>query len=195
MEERQMMDADPLKLGAVYIEQDGGSDTHPDTFDVQFEGGAPGTELTRLVIDGDHGPKGLSVGDMIFDTVVGGLGADHAWDFQVVSLTGGGSVVAHVTDGSSQLTLDLVGFHAGDRLRFSIDVDEIQQFDPEVTDLDEINSGVDPIASGVEFQDSTLTGTFQEPHNYDATGTVKFKNLYDPLFASSHLLISQGNQN
>lgn len=193
MEERQMLDADPIHLGAVYIEQDGGSDVHPDTFDVQFEGGAPGTEMSQLVIDGDHGPKGLSFGDMIFDTVAGGLGADQAWGFQMVSITGGGSVTAHVTDGSSLLVLDFTGFHAGDRLRFSIDVDEIQQFDPTVTDLNEINSGIDPIASGVEFQDSLLSGTFKEPHNYDATGSVKFKNFYDPLFAGSHLLVTQGN--
>lgn len=195
MEERQMLDADPLKLGVVYIEQDGGSDLHGDTFDVQFEGGALGTELRRLVIDGDHGPKGLSVGDMIFDTVEGGLGADHAFSFQVISLTGGGSVTASVVDGSSQLILNFTGFRAGDKLRFSIDVDEIQQFDPAVTNLDEINSGIDPIASGVEFQDSLLTATFQEPHHFDATGTVKFKNFYDPLFTGSRLLVSSGNAN
>ena len=193
MEERQMLDADPLKLGVVYIEEDGGSDLHGDTFEVQFQGGAAGTELTRVVIDGDHGPQGLSVGDMIFDTSFGGLGADQAYAFQLVSITGGGSVTASVVDGSSRLVLDFSGFHAGDKLRFSIDVDEIQQFDPAVTDLFEINSGVDPIASGVEFQDSLLTGTFRESHHYDVSGTVKFKNLYDPLFAGSNLLISSGN--
>src|SRR6185503_20583995 len=100
MEERQMLDADPLKLGVVYIEEDGGSDMHGDTFEVQFQGGAPGTELSRVIIDGDHGPQGISVGDMIFDTVHGGLGADQAFAFQVVSLTGGGSVTASVVDGS-----------------------------------------------------------------------------------------------
>src|SRR5436190_1575408 len=89
MEERQMLDADPLKLGVVYIEEDGGSDLHGDTFEVQFQGGAPGTVLSRVVIDGDHGPKGISVGDMIFDTAQGGLGADHAFAFQVVAITGG----------------------------------------------------------------------------------------------------------
>lgn len=102
MEERQMLDADPLKLGAVYIEEDGGSDLHGDTFELQFQGGAPGTELSRVVIDGDHGPQGLSFGDMIFDTVAGGLGADHAFGFQIVSITGGGTVVASVVDGSSR---------------------------------------------------------------------------------------------
>ena len=195
MEERQMLDADPLKLGVVYIEEDGGSDLHGDTFEVQFQGGAPGTELTRVVIDGDHGPQGLSFGDMIFDTSLGGLGADQSFAFQLVSISGGGSVAASVVDGSSRLVLDFSGFHAGDKLRFSIDVDEIQQFDSAVTNLDEINSGVDPIASGVEFQDSLLTGTFKEAHHYDVSGTVKFKNVYDPHFAGTNLLISSGNPN
>ena len=195
MEERQMLDADPLKLGVVYIEEDGGSDLHGDTFEVQFQGGAPGTELTRVVIDGDHGPQGLSFGDMIFDTSLGGLGADQSFAFQLVSISGGGSVAASVVDGSSRLVLDFSGFHAGDKLRFSIDVDEIQQFDSAVTNLDEINSGVDPIASGVEFQDSLLTGTFKEAHHYDVSGTVKFKNVYDLHFAGTNLLISSGNPN
>lgn len=197
MEQRQMMDADPIKLGVIYIEEDGGSDLHGDTFEVQFQGGASGTQLSRLVIDGDHGPQGISVGDMIFDTVhsASSLGADQAFAFQIVSISGGGTVSATVQDGSSKLILDFTNFKAGDKLRFSIDVDEIQQYDTSITNLDEINSGVDPIASGVEFQDSLLTGTFQEPHYYDATGTVKFKNLYDPLFAGTNLLISSGNAN
>lgn len=74
MEERQMMDADPIKLGVVYIEEDSGSDLHGDTFELMFEGGAANTELTRLVIDTDHGPAGRSVGDLFFDTVKGGWG-------------------------------------------------------------------------------------------------------------------------
>jgi hypothetical protein len=59
MEERQLMDADPIKLGIVYIEEDTGSDLHGDTFEIMFEGGAPGTELTRLVINTDRGQRGL----------------------------------------------------------------------------------------------------------------------------------------
>jgi len=43
MEPRQMLSADPLRIGAVYVEDDIGSDIHGDTFHVTFEGGAPGT--------------------------------------------------------------------------------------------------------------------------------------------------------
>jgi protocatechuate 3,4-dioxygenase beta subunit len=193
MEERRLLDADPIRVGVTYLEDDSGHDAGGDTFQVSFEGGAPGTELTHLLIDGDHYAPGLSYGDMIFDTVQGGLGADGAFPFKVLSSTGIGSVTAHVDDGSSQLRLDFTGFHAGEKLIFSIDVDEVQDFTPGTTDLTTINQGVDPIASGVEFQGSHLTADFKAPHYYDVSGTGEFRNFYDPLFAGSDLLLSQGN--
>src|SRR5688572_19408146 len=103
MEERQLMDADPLKLGVVYIEEDSGSDLHGDTFEVMFEGGAPGTELTRLVIGTDQGAVGRSVGDLLFDTVKGGWGADDAFNMQIVSQTGIQEVTWTVEDGGTKL--------------------------------------------------------------------------------------------
>jgi hypothetical protein len=147
MEERRMMDADPIKIGAVYIEQDSGSDLHGDTFEIQFEGGQSGSELTRLVIDTDQGPAGRSVGDLIFDTVKGGWGADEAFALQIVSKNGIEDVKWHVEDGGTRLVFDFKGFHAGDKLVFSIDVDEIQDYDPSITNQDLINEGVDPIRS------------------------------------------------
>lgn len=193
MEPRTMLDADPIKVGIVYIEEDSGSDKHGDTFMIKFEGGEPGTELTHLEINGDHGPAGLSFGDMIFDTVKGGYGADEAFPLQIVSQGGIQQVHYSVVDGTSILRFDFVGFHAGDKLIFTIDVDEVQEWDPNETNLDIINQGIDPIASGVEFQGSTMTATFKEPHSYDVTGTKEFRNLYDPLFAGSGLLITGTN--
>jgi len=195
MEERRLLDADPIKIGAIYIEADSGSDLHGDTFQVLFEGGATGTELTRLVIDGDQGSAGLSVGDMIFDTVKGGLGADEAFPLQVVSSSGIDHVSWQVSDGGSKLIFEFRGFNAGDKLVFSIDVDEVQDFDPSETNQQTINEGIDPIASGVEFQGSHLTGNFHAPHYHDISGTSEYRNIYDPLFAGTHLLISQGNAN
>jgi hypothetical protein len=195
MEERRLMDADPIKVGAVYIEEDSGSDLHGDTFEIQFEGGQSGSELTRLVIDTDQGPAGRSVGDLIFDTVKGGWGADEAFSLQIVSKNGIEDVQWHVEDGGTRLVLDFKGFHAGDKLVFSIDVDEVQDYDPAITNQDLINEGDDPITSGVEFQGSMLTGTFTEFHHFDATATSEFRNLYDNLFVGSNLLISPSNPN
>jgi serine-aspartate repeat-containing protein C/D/E len=193
LEERRLMDADPVKIGVTYLEEDSGSDQHGDTFQILFEGGAPGTEVTQLVINGDHGPAGLSVGDMIFDTIKGGLGADEAFNLQVVSSTGIQNVSWQVSDGGMTLTFNFQGFNAGEKLVFSIDVDEVQDFDPTETNQQTINEGIDPIASGVEFQGSKLTAKFQAPHYHDIQGTSEFRNLYDPQFNGSNLLISQGN--
>lgn len=187
------MNADPIRIGVTYLETDSGSDLHGDQFQVLFEGGAPGTELTRLVIDGDKGPPGLSLGDMIFDTVKGGLGADKAFPLQILSSHGIDHVSWQVADGSSALVFEFRGFHAGEKLIFSIDVDEVQEYDPAETDLERINEGIDPIASGVEFQGSRFTATFQARHYYDVSGTAEFRNQYDGLFTGSTLLISQGN--
>jgi len=195
MEERRMMDADPIKLGGVYIEEDSGSDLHGDTFEIKFEGGAPGTKLTRLEINTDHGPAGRSVGDLFFDTVKGGWGADEAFAMQIVSKNGIDSVTWHVEDGGTLLVFEFVGFDVGEKLVFSIDVDEVQDFDPAETNMNIINEGIDPITSGVEFQGSMLKGTFQAPHYYDVTGQGEFRNSYDNLFAGSNLLISGSNPN
>jgi serine-aspartate repeat-containing protein C/D/E len=193
MEDRRLLDADPIKIGVTYLEGDSGSDLHGDTFQIMFQGGAPGTEVTRLVIDGDQNTPGLSFGDMIFDTVKGGLGADEAFPLQVVSSTGIDQVSWQVADGSSSLVFQFRGFNAGEKLIFSIDVDEVQDFDPAQTDINIINEGIDPIASGVEFQGSHLTADFHAPHYHDINGTSEFRNQYDPLFAGTNLLVSQGN--
>jgi hypothetical protein len=161
MEERRLLDADPIRIGVTYLEDDSGHDAHGDMLQIAFEGGAPGTELTHLVIDGDHYAPGLSFGDMIFDTVNGGLGADGAFPLQVLSSSGIGNVSWHVEDGSSLLTFDFQGFNAGEKLIFTVDVDEMQDFTPGTTDINTINQGMDPIASGVEFQGSHLTAAFQ----------------------------------
>jgi len=195
MEERRMMDADPIKVGVTYLEEDSGSDLHGDSFEILFQGGAPNTELTRLVIDGDKGAPGLSVGDMIFDTIKGGLGADEAFNLQIVSSTGIQEVTWEVIDGGSKLVFNFKGFHAGEKLVFIVDVDEVQDFDPNQTNQQLINEGIDPIASGVEFQGSMLTADFKAPHYFDTSGTGEFRNIYDPLFSGSSLLKSQGNAN
>ncbi|MEY4177100.1 MAG: hypothetical protein RLY70_674, partial [Planctomycetota bacterium] len=196
MERRQLMAADPARLGVVYIEEDSGADIHGDTFEVQFEGGAPGTQLTRLVINTDQGAPGYSRGDLVFDTLHEGVGADEAFPMTVLSRNGIDSVAWKVVDGGQRLELEFTGFEAGERLVFSIDVDEIQHIDPSIDpakNLAVFNGGVDPIASGVEFQGSTATAAFVAPHYADASGDGVFMNVYDPLFAGTDLLRTDNN--
>ena len=63
LEPRQLMAGD-LHLGAVYFEDATGDDAGGDIIQVTFEGGAPGTQLTRIVIDGDKLGDGLTAGDV-----------------------------------------------------------------------------------------------------------------------------------
>ncbi|MHB8972532.1 MAG: SdrD B-like domain-containing protein, partial [Pirellulaceae bacterium] len=196
MEPRRMLSASPLTLGTIYIEEDLGSDLHGDRFEVQFAGGAADTELTRLVINGDRGAPGFSMGDVIFDTLPTGYGADAAAGFHVEQLTASNPnahVEAHVNDGESLLTLDLYGFRAGDKLVFSIDVDEVQFFETSETDVQKINDGIDPITSGVEFQGSQVVASFTAPHYRDAEGNGLFWNRYNDALTTSGLDLSEDN--
>jgi hypothetical protein len=174
MEGRRLLNADPIRIGAVYVEEDVGTDAHGDSFEITFVGGSAGTELTRLVINGDQSEEGFGDDDMLFDTAAGGRGADQPFAFQITSLQTAdpsATVTATVVDGTSLLTLDFTGFRAGDRLKFSIDVDEVEDFNPLETNLSVINDGFDPIASGVEFQSTKLLGFFSAPHYHPASGT------------------------
>lgn len=194
MEPRRLMAVAPLSLGVTYLEEDSGADLHGDTFEVQFEGGAPNTQLTRLVIDTDQGTTGYSRGDLIFDTLYGGFGADEAFPLTIVSKSGIGAVTWRVVDGGQTLEFEFSGFEAGDRLVFSIDVDEIQQYDP-ADDQAHVNEGIDPIASGVEFQGSSARGQFRAPDYFDSQGAATFRNVYDPLFVGTDLLRTDQNLN
>jgi len=182
MEPRRLLAADPLRVGVVYVEEDVGSDLHGDTFEVTFEGGAAGTELTRLVISGDQHEPGFGERDVLFDTAPTGHGTDASFPFQIISLTSQApqaAVNATVSDGGTELVLEFVGFRAGDKLVFQIDVDEVEDFDPFETDLSRINEGLDPLTSGVEFQGSRLTASFSAPHYHDVSESGEFRNRYD----------------
>ncbi len=190
------MAADPIQIGGVYVEEDLGSDLHGDRFEVTFQGGASGTQLTRLTIDGDLNTPGFGLGDLFFDTVESGLGADHAFDFQIVELVTSNpaaTVQATVEDGSTKLVLDFTNFVAGDRLVFLIDVDEVQFYDPNETDINIINEGFDPIASGVEFQNTLFRAEFSAPHYEDAIGEDRFLNRYDDWIDRTGLPLPRDN--
>jgi serine-aspartate repeat-containing protein C/D/E len=198
MEPRLMFDADPIWVGGVYIEADKGSDLQGDSFYITFTGGAADTQLTQLIINLDQNAPGQSVADNIFDISDAGLGADHGFDFKVeklVSRDNRAKVKATVLDGGMQLELKFENFYAGDRLVFSIDVDEIQHFDPSERNLEEINSGLDPITSGVEFQGSKFQASFVAPHYENIQGQSTYLNRYDSMIAPGNLELPADNEN
>jgi serine-aspartate repeat-containing protein C/D/E len=196
MEKRCLMAADPIWVGGVYIESDVGSDLHGDTFHITFKGGAPGTQLTRLTINTDLNTPGFGLGDLFFDTTDSGYGADHSFAFHVEELNAANSnatVKATVQDGGTLLVLDFTNFVAGDTLTFSIDVDEVQSFDPNERDLSVTNSNFDPITSGVEFQHSVFKAEFTAPHFENVSGQDKYFNVYDAKFAAGGLPLPADN--
>lgn len=182
------MAADPLHVGVVYLETDylsttgdAGADDIADRFLLSFTGGAPGTEIRELTISTDKDNDGLGIGDLIFDTVVGGRGKEGAHPFRVVRINAAdprAAVTGLVDDGGTLLTLQFSHIRAGDTIEFSIDVDEVLRMSP---DLAIFNSRLDVIASGQEFHDSILTAKFVAPHYEDVTAQDIFINDFgDP---------------
>jgi len=179
LEPRQMMAGD-LHVGAVYYENASGDDTGGDTIQVTFEGGAPGTQMTRLVINGDKGPPGPSAGDIFFDTEPGGKGDFHWEPLVIVSNQGFTVKSATVVDGGTQIVFELEGFDIGEKLIFTIDADETQFVDPVTGEMDE-----NAIVEGAEFQRSTFTADFIAPHFYNTSGTGTFFDRFDATFAAN----------
>ena len=194
MEPRLLLSVQPVHVGAVYVEEDLGSDLHGDTLLVTFQGGAPGTQLQRIEINGDQETSGFGSGDVFFDTeelLTGvdhwGYGADRAFPLTIIENDGIDEIRFTVEDGTSRLVLEFAGFEAGDRLLLSIDVDEVEDFDPQESDPQTINDGFDPITSGVEFQGSELSAMVVAPHFALAEATATFLNRYDSLLEGTGL--------
>lgn len=158
MEPRQMLSADPIQVGGVYIEDDSGTDSNPDTFYVSFEGGSDSTQLSQIVIDGNQdGDAGsLNSPDVYFDTADGGRGvggsSDFQWDSRSVGISAD-EVSVTVEDGGTRLVIDVQNFEAGDVLVFGIDVDQFFSTKPD-----------DQVTSGIEFAGSSFQTTFVDPH-------------------------------
>lgn len=175
METRVMLSASPIHLGLIYYEDATGTDESGDTFELTFQGGAPGTQLSRIIIDTDKLGDGLTIGDCFFDTEPGGLGAFGYGPFAAISAEGINSYSVSVADGGTKLILDFTGFDAGERFIFTIDVDEMGFLGPNA------------VAEGNEFEGSRLTAVFVAPHFYDATGEDIFYDAYEAKLAASGL--------
>ena len=167
-----------IHLGAVYFEEATGDDSAGDRIEVTFQGGEPGTQLTQIVIDTDKEGNGLSTGDLFFDISSGGLGAFNFAPLGIQTPQGFTVVSTQVSDGGTKLIINLSGFDAGEKLVFTIDVDEAQFVGGGTVD-------VNSLVEGGEFQRSKLTGTFMAPHYFDATGTGSFFDAYDANFAQA----------
>ena len=196
LEGRCLLATDILQLGVVYTESDFGSDASGDTLEITFNQGAPDTELTRLIIHGDHNQIGYDAGDIIFDIQDHGLGADQSFPFTIAQMSTqypGATVTATVQDGSSTLILDFKEFVAGDRVVLELDVDEVE-IDLHGTDAEK-NEGIDPITSGIEFQGVRIVAEFSAKNYRDSGAMAVFRNSYDATLEASGLDLPKDNEN
>ncbi len=173
MEPRQMMAGDvapQILLGAVYFEEATGDDTKGDVIEVSYVGGAAGTTLDRLVINGDKDGDGRSNGDIFFDIAAGGWGAFESVPLSVQQQNGFTITGVTVVDGGMSIVFDLAGFDAGEKLVFSIDVDEIGSASRGTSNA---------LAEGGEFEFSKLTGEFSAVGYRDLTLNGEFLDAFD----------------
>jgi protocatechuate 3,4-dioxygenase beta subunit len=160
MEERRVLSADPVVAGITFREGDGGLDTQPDYFEVTFQGGAATTQMTSFTLNGDLNADGVrNFGDVFFDT--NGIGAGGSYPFQFdasnsAGVTPSDILSARVSDDGLSLTVELRNFEAGDKLAFTIDVDEMENLRP------------DMIVSGVELEGTLFHASFVD-ENYTFT--------------------------
>ncbi len=182
LESRRLMATDVVPhvlLGSVYWEEATGDDSKPDILQVSFVGGAQGTTLNRITINGDKRQDGLSDGDIFFDTAAGGLGAFQYDGLKIESANGFTVNGVTVVDGGSQIVFDLSGFDAGEKLVFSIDADEAQY-------VDGSNVDANSLVEGAEFQRSIIVGEFTAPGYVPLKLTGTYWDDFDPNFATAH---------
>lgn len=169
-------------VGAVYIEDDSGTDLRGDTFYVAFQGGSSTTTLSRVIIDGKQNgnPNQLGEPDVYFDTDAAnngqdGLGAGGAspflFDSRSIGVTAD-QIKVSVVDGGTRIILDIEDFRAGDVLVFTIDVDQYFSNKPD-----------DQVVSGIEFTGSSLSTVFQDPHYNFASATNPTNGVFQYDFA------------
>ena len=158
LESRKVLSANPVVVGITYHEGDIGQDTTPDHFEVSYVGGSATTRLTQFRINGDQDGSGtVSDGDMLFDVAAGapGTGGFHPFLFDASAssgLTAADIKNVQVSANGLSLIVDVANFAAGDKLAFTIDVDEVE------------GNQLDKIASGVEFEETKFTATFEDAH-------------------------------
>ena len=182
MEPRQLLSAAPIQIGAVYYEDASGEDQDGgDRFEITFLGGAPGTQLTQLTIETEKLGDGLTIGDCLFDTAPGGMGAYLAAPLEIVSQEGIDSVGFSVADGSTTLVFTFAGFDPDDKLVFTVDVDEMGFLGPNA------------VAEGNEFQGSQLKATFIAPHYHDASGSDVFIDDFNGKLQATLLRLPNDN--
>ena len=172
---------DTIQVGGVFsednykeeVEGSQTNDSQPDTFVFGFTGGATGTELTTITLDGDSDEWGLifDIEDVVYDgtDTRGGKYGGVSFKFDAARSSDGVSVTNVVfSDDCKQVTLTVSGLTADKVLAFTVDVDRYRG--------DKFGAGVNPSidVEGVltfettfthdQYEDLKLTGNFKDEY-------------------------------
>ncbi|MCL2624686.1 MAG: SpaA isopeptide-forming pilin-related protein, partial [Planctomycetaceae bacterium] len=190
LEERQMLAADPIIFGSVFLEGSVENDFEGDTFIIAWNQGETGTKLDKVVISLDKNGNGkYDINDLVFNTTATdtyGFGSHFdengepcvwyspfstaQWDM-VDSFS--------ISADQMNLTIFFKDFTAGKEFTFTIDVDAILE-----VDANGIPAYGDPITSGALFQGCKITGTFTHENFHDLTSTSVYVDYFDDYIAN-----------
>ena len=171
LEPRQYLAADTIQVGAVYYDPHAGNGLAPQVFTINFQGGAPGTELTHLTIGTDKTDllnvvdPGPNSNDNFFHTETSAYMPAAGFPFEIVNSDGITVTGVTVENDSTRLDLDFSGFTAGKTLTFSIKVDEAQNPN-------------NVVVEGAEFQGAIMAATFGNPDYLLASSQASFADVY-----------------
>ena len=170
-----------MDVGITEVDAGAVNKSQPNVFQVNFQGGAPGTELTQLVINTSKNGGPLAVNDLVFDTAAGGIGTADPQPFTVVSDSGFQVTGYQVQNDSSLLTINLSGFTAGDTLTFSIGVEQVTAINP-VTSAVSLNA----VVTGAAFAGHTLRPRFVATGYSSTEAPLTFVDQYNSAFAAAN---------
>ena len=189
LEKREFLAADPISVGAVYVEQI--TEEVGDKFYIAWVGGDTSTDMTQVVINLDKNTNGvLDEGECFFDTVEGGRGVSKASPFAVYAKSENiqytvqsildGKVVDGVADGSTAIILSFTDFNAGDHFIFTVDVDEYQLDDGMTENPTTTVEGGEFGGSILEgISGSLITATFTSKNGETVFWNGMYLNDYD----------------
>ncbi|MBP3692804.1 MAG: carboxypeptidase regulatory-like domain-containing protein [Thermoguttaceae bacterium] len=170
LENRCMLSASPLEVGAVYYEgtrteEGSGIDTAPDYLYVAFQGGAENTEMSQVTIDlARYGESGR------YNFIDQGQGTYGSIDFKILAGEGFEVTNYEISENGTLLTIDLSGFTAGDVLMIQWDVDEVLNPDG---DLDAESTGAEFAAT------SNISAVFENAYYEDAiVDKIPFRDVF-----------------
>ena len=182
LEDRRLLSADVLQVGAVYYESaptevGSGRDTAADYIYVAFSGGAENTQLTEVTIDMNSFANVTGTRHSFIDLgSQNPSGVSGAYGSVPLEFETEGCIVTGytLTENNTLLTVHLSGMEAGDVLKIKCDVDEV------------LAEGIiDAEVTGAEFSlTSTISVDFSAEYYEDLTiDTMFFKDVFAAIQA------------